>query len=710
MITYEQYREFTEAGLCAIPAAADGQKRPMLKEWTHLQHRKPMNEEMQQWDGRFGAVALVMGWVSGGLEVIDVDMKNDPSRGLWKELELRLKHSGDFLDRCVIETTPSGGYHIYYRYGDADTVRDGNKKLAFNEHNRMATIETRGAGGICLCDPSPNYEVIHGDLDNIGFVTMEERELMLDICRSFNEIVQEAEVPREQYLTRSEGKPGDDYNNRITRDDFLALMTEHGWKRAYDKDGTVYLTRPGKDDGVSASLFHGGRMLLHVFTSSVPAFQVSKSYDAFGVYARLAHRGDFRAASASLSAAGYGSDPTDVSSPQKQSTTNPARLYLNEHFRFRRNQILGRYFYAENSKPNTWQAVEDHTINTISNDMEEQRIKASVAKVRQIIESSFAEDYNPFEVWYHSLPPHGTTDYIDMLGDTVLVEPAMVETWKKWLTKWLVAHVQQIETGRANHTALILRGGQGIGKTTWLNNLCPQELRDYLHVGGLKVNDKDSELKLAERFIINLDEFETMQRAEVGHLKAMMTKDDIDVRRPYAHFATVMRRWASFTGSVNKAEFLTDDTGNRRFLIVDCQAINHDHGIDMKRVWAQAKHLYLNGYQHYLTQAEIEKVNAHNNEYRKRSMAEQFVDQYFIRPSKAEDWNWQTITDATEWLSTNADLKFQVSTYFMQELGTALTNAGFESSKRKGRKGYFIEYNTKYENKGTNFNDLQAPF
>jgi hypothetical protein len=701
-ITLSQLTDLVASGLSVIPTTVDGQKRPLVKEWKKYQTTPPTLDELRTWADRYHGVGVIMGWVSGGLECIDVDTKNDPTNKMWDELLFRLTCAGDFADKLVIETTPSGGKHIFYRYGDAHTVRDGNLKLAYAAHNQQAMIETRGAGGYALCDPSVGYEVFRGAMTEIEAITHDDRDTIIEICRSFNEVAPEVERTKAQYLNRTEGKPGDDFNARMTRDEFAAMLTTRGWKAAYEKDGVVYFTRPGKDKGVSASLFYGGRMLLHMFTSSVPFFEPSRSYDPFGVYTRFEHDNDFRKASSALAAAGYGQKAEDPTHGPAE-TSDPIRKYLNEHYRFRYNEVLGRDFYAHNRRPNDWQPVTDRFVNTLHLELDDARIpKASVARLFTIIQSEFAETYAPFVEWYESLPPHNGTEYIEALADTITVPEALRYDWRKWLTKWLVAHVQQIVTGRSNHTALILRGGQGIGKTTWLNNLCPVELRDYLHVGSLKVNDKDSELKLTEQFLINLDEFETMQRAEVGHLKSLMTKDQIGVRRPYARSSEVLRRWASFMGSVNKAEFLTDDTGNRRFMIVDTEQIRHDHDIDIKRVWAQAKDLWLNGYQHYLSQDEIERLNRHNEEYRKKTQAENLVTQYLEVPESQLEWEWHTITEICEWLQGNVDIKLNIGTYFMQELGAALTNGGYLSSKRKGKKGYYV----KFKHKVKNVNDI----
>ena len=57
-----------------------------------------------------------------------------------------------------------------------------------------------------------------------------------------------------------------------------------------------YFTRPGKDEGVSASIVNAedGTRLLHVFTSNAPPLGV-RSYNAFDLYALLVHNGNAEA-------------------------------------------------------------------------------------------------------------------------------------------------------------------------------------------------------------------------------------------------------------------------------------------------------------------------------------------------------------------------------------------------------------------------------
>ena len=74
---------------------------------------------------------------------------------------------------------------------------------------------------------------------------------------------------------------------------------------------------------------------------------------------------------------------------------------------------------------------------------------------------------------------------------------------------------------------------------------------------------------------------ENLNKTELGSLKALITQSAIKLRKAYGIFNESFVRRASFVGSVNEVEFLTDPTGNRRYLVVNCKDIEYLHNINM---------------------------------------------------------------------------------------------------------------------------------
>ena len=86
-----------------------------------------------------------------------------------------------------------------------------------------------------------------------------------------------------------------------------------------------------------------------------------------------------------------------------------------------------------------------------------------------------------------------------------------------------------------NHTVLLLCSEiQNIGKTTFINNLLPPELRAYLSTGLINSNNKDDLAKITQAMLINLDEFEGMSGRELNAFKDLVTRKVISFRLPYA--------------------------------------------------------------------------------------------------------------------------------------------------------------------------------
>lgn len=698
---FQHLERLVAAGLSIIPIGKN--KMPAIKSWKPFQERLPAINELETWAQSTTAIACVCGYFTG-VECIDIDTKNDTRpehENVWQELQalIRLTFPDEFIQALCVQKTPSGGRHIFFK----SSVATGNMKLAMTPQGK-AIIETRGTGGYALIQPSPGYTVIHGSFETLPVITPEQRADLLAICRSLNQRVDTHEAPEQYKATRSTAdgdiSPGDDYN---ARGDALALLQQHGWRVAFTKEATSYLTRPGKTRGVSATWNYNGSNKLMIFSTSAVPFADGRAYQPFAIYAILEHDGSFKQAAKALRKLGYGTETKaepmefDVDAGDSPTQAGMIRQFLVERYEFRYNVVTGVYEYRTVDSSTGWAQLQDYDLNSIWADMESNKIKVGVQKIGTIVQSNFSPKYDPFKSYIAGLPRHDGEDYIFALACTTLPVRTQREVWVDYLRRFLVAHIAQIITGQANHTALILQGEQGVGKTTWLNRLCPRALQqDYLYVGDIDAASKDSQLLVAERWLINLDELETMARQEVGHLKSLFTQSRILTRRPYAHYAESLPRRASFVGSVNRAKFLTDDTGNRRFLVVEMEQIDAGHDVDIDRVWAQALYLMESGFRWWFDTSEIQTINQHNEQYRVLNMAEEIVEQYLAPAPTNDTWNFMTTTQIIERLTETTKVRLPVNDYFVRQLGAALKRSGFSQGyvSKDRRRGWFVTLRT----------------
>lgn len=320
-------------------------KIPLVKEWQTSTLKHELNA--------YG-VGLVCGSISGNIEAIDIDCKYDLTGQLFNEYKKSInRNSTELLKKLVVQKTVSGGYHFVYRCKKIE----GNKKLA----NRPTTdqekqytydleikagatieqakkrmdgdkvrvlIETRGEGGYIAIYPTLKYELVYGSFDSIQEITEEERDILMNCAREFNEVLDEVKPPvakKNEVVNKSGKSPFEDYNER---GDVLRLLESHGWKQVETKGSKILFKRPGQTSTNHSGNFDTSKNWFSVFTTS-SEFDPAKAYLPYAVFAKLECKDDFTEASKKLYALGYGDR---FEKKQKESAGQPkSRINLEDN-------------------------------------------------------------------------------------------------------------------------------------------------------------------------------------------------------------------------------------------------------------------------------------------------------------------------------------------------------------------------------------------
>ena len=677
--------EYYDAGLRVFPVKQD--KTPLIKEWGFLRERPATEDEMNSWfpEGTGNLIALVCGIPdAGNVEPLDFDEKyNISDEPLIRQFkQLVNKYDGGLVDSLVAETSQNGGRHLFYRLSGAvagNTVlarRPATEENLRMEMTRLSytLIETRGEGGYIVVGPSNGYKVTSGSLTNIPLITDEQRNMLHECARALNTYVPEdksLDAPSVITKTRKDGilLPGDDFN---MRGDLSASLKQKGWKIAYVQNNVQYWTRPGKQHGISAT-FNFIPNTFYVWSSNASPFEPEKGYSPFAVYTYLYHEKDFEKAAAELRILGYGTNKK----------FEYAERVLAHRYEFKYNIIKGVTEYRKRNSKDEFVALTDKRVNSLYRELVFSGCTLPKETLETLLTSDFVPDYDPFIEYFNELTPwDGKTDHIKQLADTVtLTDPNQNSRWLDSLRRWLVATVACATRQKTNQTVLTLHGKQGGYKTTWLMGLLPTKFKaqnQYRISRAVNPDSKDSQITLAENFLINIDELDTMTRFDVGSLKSFITQESVDVRRPYGRRQENLPRRASIVASVNKDDFLVDETGNRRFLIFDVESVRWGHNVDMDLVYAQAYAL-LNqpgGFKYWFDDKEIADINKINSAYRTKTTEEAFIEQTYNLVEKGK------ITSSTTWVTSamvattlNQLYHIPVNTV---KIGKAMTAVGFE--------------------------------
>jgi hypothetical protein len=308
----EAAKRYLEQGLSVIPTGKD--KSPTIKTWKEYQTQAMKLEEAQELFKGAQAIAVLGGTASQGLEVVDVDTKNDLTGTLGADLLQLLQDNLEPQQYQAIKqvSTPSGGHHLYYRCKEGAA----NSKLASRpttqeeraknpKEKQRVLIETRGNNGYVLAPPSPGY--IHTAGPEVpGEITPETRQAIWAIAQSFNEVQEPEATPRYTAPPGAAAEPGSspfkDYNSR---GDAVALLERNGWTVVSQQRDRINLKRPGDTQAKTSGNYHLGHRKLWVFSTSTE-FNPEKSYSPADVYTLLECQGDTKLAYRRLLEQGYG--------------------------------------------------------------------------------------------------------------------------------------------------------------------------------------------------------------------------------------------------------------------------------------------------------------------------------------------------------------------------------------------------------------------
>ena len=384
-------------------------------------------------------------------------------------------------------------------------------------------------------------------------------------------------------------------------------------------------------------------------------------------------------------------EPKEHKKPWREytATVEDIQNFLMDRVLLRHNVITGRVEFRIPDTDN-WQPISDRIVNSLWAELSATKT-VRVQDMYRVIESDFVPEFHPFRFYLEHLPPWNGEDYILAMSVSVNVKGDVEEQllFAEYLRKWLVGMVAGwVDDSVVNNVILVLIGEQGSYKTTWFNHLLPPALRQYFYT---KTNaqrmGRDDLLTLAQYGLVCCEELDTMRPSELNQLKAAVTMPSIDERAAYAHFHEHRKHIASFCGTGNNVQFLSDPTGNRRWLPFEVESITSPREVpfDYEGIYAQAYALYREGFSFWFSREEILKLAVHNRQFETPRLEEELVQLYFRTPGQNEPGEFVSVAYALQLISANISQKLSTVA-----LGRAFVNQGFQKKTYRNVRGYVV--------------------
>ncbi len=405
-------------------------------------------------------------------------------------------------------------------------------------------------------------------------------------------------------------------------------------------------------------------------------------------------------------------DPTEI--------LDKVESYLSSGYEFRKNVITGK-IELRGDNDVKFEALTDYWVHSQLRKMRKIGIKITKERMNEVLDSDFVPKHDPIKSYFEGLDEwkagdrNFIRDYVQLLPHDADIDDGKHNSaevqhaiFEMIIEKWLIGAVAGALDHKPNHIMLILQGGQGIGKTTYLRHLCPVELRqDYYHEGSIS-DDKDVKLIIARSFMVVDDELESMTKKQHESIKAIITSDTMRLRSPYDKYETTYARRCSFAGSVNRRTFLNDETGSRRFPVIPVGGnidITSIRQFDIDGLWSQAVAYYREGKRYWFDDREISKINDWNKHFEVLTQYDDLVAKYITHKPEGSGAHvpFLTTSEVASQLANRVydeeKISLQINDKFIYGLGRALAKANIPRIAKKTttgtRRGYNVIIGTK---------------
>lgn len=529
-------------------------------------------------------IGLATGSVSQNVFVIDLDIDEDRGIDGYHSLEDWQREHGDFPETWTA-ITGRGGYHLYYR---------GNGKIK-NRAGIIDGVDIRGNGGYVVAPPS-----IHKNGRRYDWEYSPDE---FEIAKADNNV--------EYFLNHDDQKQGAAFtmpnivaagqrNQMLFR--FACMMQAKG-----ASDQSVFAATMAENESTCSPPL--SEREVRIIVSSATKYEKGKPIhiDSEGVATRENKDDVIGNPEWVLNFLDCNHDKDGNIKSVKQFVHN-FEIVMDKDDRFagkiRFNEfaqqlyLCGNVPWEKEDNCRAWSSHDDSALFSLI--QADYGLKSRQDFADALKNVSMRNKFHPVRELLDSLTWDGKEHIRSLLPEYHGAEDS--DYTYQVMRLWMLGAVSRVyKPGNKFDYTIILQGSQGIGKSTFLKLMA---LDDSWFNDSLDSLDSDKAVQsLTGSWIIELAELKSLARTAGGveSVKRFLTATQDKYRIPYERRADTFYRQCVFAGTTNKDDFLQDETGNRRFLIIHTGVIKPSKSLftpevmdDIKQAWAEAVHIWKN--------------------------------------------------------------------------------------------------------------------
>lgn len=233
--------------------------------------------------------------------------------------------------------------------------------------------------------------------------------------------------------------------------------------------------------------------------------------------------------------------------------------------------------------------------------------------------------------------------------------------------KILVAAVKRVfEPGcKYEELPILVSSRQGIGKSTLIEKLGGKWYSDSLRLDDIKRDIKKATEQTDGSWILELPDLKAIASKDVDLIKGFLSGKEDKFRKAYDRRVSKIPRQFIIIGTTNNQEFLSDRTGNRRYLPVTTDVNNPTKDIfsiseyDIGQIWSEAYKYYKEGYHIYLNDeekklaAEVQELYSYTSDEEEEFI--KYINKPILKLKGNADWYSLHINDRLNYLDAQEE-------------------------------------------------------